>query len=155
VLTNALGVAEVLADCPGVRTTVLGGQYRVAGGCFVGPLALSAIEQFTVNVAFVAVTGLYDGAFRVADVAEAQLKRTVMAHARRVVVTMDHTKVGVSDFVKLCDLGRADVVVTDRDDDSLRRLCLASDVRLVIAPPSLARADLPTAERRKYDHAEH
>jgi DeoR/GlpR family transcriptional regulator of sugar metabolism len=135
VLTNALGVAEVLAECPGVRVSVLGGQYRVAGGCFVGPLALAAIEQFTVNLAFIAVTGLHDGSFSVADLAEAQLKRAVMEHARRVVVPMDHTKVGSSDFVKLCDLGRVDAVVTDHDDDHLRAQCAGSGARLVVAGP--------------------
>ncbi|MCU1493635.1 MAG: hypothetical protein JWO62_1399 [Acidimicrobiaceae bacterium] len=132
VLTNALGVAEILADSPDVRTTVLGGQYRVAGGCFVGPLALTAIEQFTVNIAFVGVTGLYNGSFSVADVAEAQLKRAVMSRARRVVVPMDHTKLGASDFMTLCDLKRVDAMVTDRDDEHLNRLCSDAGVRLVI-----------------------
>lgn len=129
--TNAIAVAESLADCPGVRTTVLGGQYRVAGGCFVGPLALNAIEQFTVNLAFIAVTGLHDGMFSVADVAEAQLKRAVMTHARRVVVPMDHSKIGATDFVRLCELGRADALVIDEPDVDLRELCSASGVQLV------------------------
>jgi DeoR/GlpR family transcriptional regulator of sugar metabolism len=133
VLTNALGVAEILADSPDVRTTVLGGQYRVAGGCFVGPLALTAIEQFTVNIAFVGVTGLYDRSFSVADIAEAQLKRAVMSRARRVVVPMDHSKLGSSDFMTLCDLKGVDALVTDRDDDDLHQLCSDSGVRLVIA----------------------
>ena len=133
VLTNALGVAQVLADVPSVRHTVLGGQYRTLGGCFVGPLALESVQQFTVNTAFVGVTGLSASGFTVADVADAQLKNAVMDRARRVVVAMDHTKVGAHDFKKVCDLERVNVVVTDAADPHLRQMCTEAGVNLVVA----------------------
>ncbi len=133
VLTNALGVAQVLADVATVRHTVVGGQYRTLGGCFVGPLALEAVAQFTVNTAFIGVTGLVASGFTVADVADAQLKSAVMARARRVVVTMDHTKVGAQDFRKVCDLDRVDMVVTDQGDAQLREWCAHAGVDLVVA----------------------
>jgi DeoR/GlpR family transcriptional regulator of sugar metabolism len=133
VLTNAVGVAQVLADVPTVRHTVLGGHYRTLGGCFVGPLALEAVRQFTVNTAFVGVTGLSTAGFTVSDVAEAELKNAVMDQARRVVVVMDHTKVGAHDFRKVCDLDRVDAIVTDRHHDDLARQCADAGVELVVA----------------------
>ncbi|HZC27754.1 MAG TPA: DeoR/GlpR family DNA-binding transcription regulator, partial [Actinopolymorphaceae bacterium] len=133
VLTNALGVAQVLADVSAVRHTVLGGQFRTLGGCFVGPLALEAVQQFTVDTAFIGVTGLSSAGFTVADLADAQLKTAVMDRARRVVVAMDHTKVGAHDFRKLCDLDRVDAVVTDRPDAGLSELCKGAGVTVVVA----------------------
>ena len=57
VLTNSLEVARRLAAVGHIRHTVLGGQYRPVGACFVGPLAVSTLQQFTLNVAFIGVTG--------------------------------------------------------------------------------------------------
>ena len=133
VLTNALEVARVLAPFPGVRHSVLGGQYRPAGGCFVGPLAVDALQRFTLNIAFIGVTGLSDMGFTVADVNEAQVKMAVMERARRVIVPMDRTKMGAADFVKICDPDRIDTVITDAPDEHLARMCEEHDVHLVVA----------------------
>jgi DeoR/GlpR family transcriptional regulator of sugar metabolism len=133
VLTNALGVAALLTDVPTVRHTVLGGQFRSLGGCLVGPLALENLQQFTVNTAFIGVTGLSNNGFTVSDLGDAQLKAAVMDRARQVVVPMDSTKVGADDFRKVCDLDRVNVVVTDREDSWLRTQCTTFGVELVIA----------------------
>jgi DeoR/GlpR family transcriptional regulator of sugar metabolism len=133
VLTNALGVAALLTDVPTVRHTVLGGQFRSLGGCLVGPLALENMQQFTVNTAFIGVTGLSNNGFTVSDLGDAQLKAAVMDRARQVVVPMDSSKIGADDFRKVCDLDRVHIVVTDKDDNWLRLQCKTNGVELVIA----------------------
>ncbi len=133
ILTNAVGVARAVAGLPGVRHNVLGGQYRVFGGCFVGPLTVEALQRFTLNVAFIGVTGLSELGFTVADVNEAQVKISAMERACRVVVPMDHTKMGAADFVKICDLDRVETVVTDEPNEHLAQMCRDHGVRLVIA----------------------
>ncbi len=137
ILTNAIEVARAVAGLPGVRHNVLGGQYRVLGGCFVGPLTVEALQRFTLNVAFIGVTGLSELGFTVADVNEAQVKISAMERARRVVVPMDHTKVGAADFVKICDPDRVETVVTDEPNEHLAQMCRDHGVRLVIAGRSL------------------
>ena len=133
VLTNAVAVAQTLADRPGVRHTMLGGTYRPTGGCFVGPLTLADLETFTVNVAFLGVTGLTEQGFTVADLGEAQVKKAIVDRARRVVVAMDVTKLGTSDFAKVCDLDAVATVVTDGPPDYLVELCHAAGVELIDA----------------------
>ena len=83
ILTNAVAIADILAPSPGIRHTVLGGQYRPAGGCFVGPLTVDALQRFTLNIAFIGVSGLSEAGFTVADVGEAQVKIAAMERARR------------------------------------------------------------------------
>lgn len=133
VLTNAMDVATALTDAPNVRHTVIGGQYRPLGGCFVGPLAVSTLEQFTLNTAFIGVSGVNNSGLTVADLSEAQVKMTAMNQARRVIVPMDHTKVGASDFARVCALNRIDALITDEDNEHLRRVCEENGVRFVVA----------------------
>jgi DeoR/GlpR family transcriptional regulator of sugar metabolism len=133
VLTNALAVAQVLAERPGVRHTVLGGTYRPTGGCFVGPLAMANLGEFTVNIAFLGVTGLTEHGFTVADLAEAQVKRAAADRARRVVVAMDHTKLGTADFAQICELDAVSTIVTDGPNDYLTGLCRDRGVELIDA----------------------
>jgi DeoR/GlpR family transcriptional regulator of sugar metabolism len=131
VLTNALAVAQSLADQAGVRHTVLGGTFRPTGGCFVGPLTLADLNNFTVDIAFMGVTGLTEQGFTVADLGEAQVKKAVVDRARRVVVAMDHTKLGAADFAKVCELDAITTIVTDRPNAYLVELCQASGVELI------------------------
>ncbi len=131
VLTNAIGVAQALADTPGIRHTLLGGTYRPTGGCFTGPLTLADLERFTVNVAFLGVTGLAGETFTVADLAEAQVKQAVLGRAKRIVVAMDHTKLGAADFAAVCQLDDISTVVTDEPTDFLIEACTRSGVELL------------------------
>jgi DeoR/GlpR family transcriptional regulator of sugar metabolism len=133
VLTNALEVARTLAGAPFIRHSVLGGQYRVAGGCLVGPLTIEALQRFTLNIAFIGVTGLSEMGFTVADVNEAQVKMAAIERARRVIVPMDHSKVGAVDFVKVCEPGRVGTVITDEPNEHLTRMCQEHGVQLLVA----------------------
>lgn len=133
VLTNSVPVARALADLGPVHCTVVGGQYRPIADSYVGPLALQSARQFTVNLAFIGVTGISGEQFSVADLGEADLKRAVIAQAHRVVVPMDHSKFGLTDFVSVCRLSDVHTVVSDEHDDHLAQLCHARDVELVVA----------------------
>jgi DeoR/GlpR family transcriptional regulator of sugar metabolism len=61
-LTNSLAVAQTLADTPGIEHVVLGGRYRPIGGTFVGPLTVQTVERFTLQTAFISVSGVSEGA---------------------------------------------------------------------------------------------
>jgi DeoR family fructose operon transcriptional repressor len=133
VLTNSIAVAESVVDVPGVRHTVLGGQLRRTGGCFVGPLALSEIERFTVNVAFIGVSGISAEGISEADLGESQLKGAIIARARRVVVPIDHSKIGATDFALIAPLDAIDLVVTDQLSDALQSICEDHGVEIRVA----------------------
>ena len=130
VLTNALGVATLLADRPRVRHTLLGGQIRTLGGSLVGPIALETLARFSVDVAFIGATGLTEDGITVADVGEAQIKQAVIDRARTVIVAMDSSKFGSTDFVGVCGLDSIDMVITERATADAIRWCAAHDVTL-------------------------
>jgi DeoR/GlpR family transcriptional regulator of sugar metabolism len=133
VLTNAVGVAILLADVPGVRCTILGGTYRALGGCLVGPVAVENLSRFSVATAFIGVSGLSEEGFTVSDLGDAQLKSAAMERSRRVVVPMDIGKVGATDFRQLCALDKIDTLVVDQADDEVATRCGASGVEVIVA----------------------
>ncbi len=132
-LTNSIRVAEAVVGFPGVRHTVLGGQLRRTSDCFVGPLALSALKQFTVNVAFIGASGISAEGISDSDLGETQLKTAIIARARRVVVPIDHSKVGSTHFALIAPLDHIDLVVTDQDNAELQAVCKEHGVEVRVA----------------------
>lgn len=148
ILTNSFKVGEIcqrMTEPP----IVLGGRYRPSGGCFVGPVTISTLRQFRLDLAFIGVTGITGTGFCAADLAEAEIKTEAVTRAERAVVPMDHSKIGLADFVTICALGAVQTVVTDRDDEELRQWLETANVELIIADHPRAITGEPTADRRR------
>ena len=85
------------------------------------------------GTAFIGASGVSEGGVTVADLSESRLKAAVVAQAQRVIVPVDHSKVGLSDFVKVCELDEIDAIVTDQHSEYLESLCRAHSVELISA----------------------
>lgn len=133
VVTNSFAVAEVLGNRLDEHPVVVGGRYRPQGRCFVGPLAMRSLEQFRVDVAFIGVTGVNGDAAFAADLSEAEIKAAVVKRAARVIIPMDHSKVGLTDFVEICPLSAVDSILTDRPDAQLSEWALSHDLTVLVA----------------------
>ena len=148
ILTNSFKVAEIcspMADPP----IVLGGRYRPSGGCFVGPITMTTLRRFRLDLAFIGVTGITESGFCAADPVEAEIKTEAVGRAERAVVAMDHSKIGLADFITICPLDAIQTVVTDRDDATLTQWLDTADVELLVADrPTRIAADTGTTRRR-------
>lgn len=133
VLTNAVRAAEIIATRGVARHTLLGGQLRLLGGSLVGPVAIDTLKRFTVNVAFIGVSGIDADGISAADVSEGQLKQAVIEIAKRVVVPADASKIGQTDFYRIAGLGSVDTIVTDEPNDLLAAWCHGSGTELVVS----------------------
>jgi DeoR family fructose operon transcriptional repressor len=105
------------------------------------------LKQFTISTAFIGASGLSETGVSVSDLSEAQLKAAVVAKAHRVILPIDHTKIGVSDFAHVCDIADLDIIVTNEVTERLERLCRGSQVQLVTAQASGARRSCKTRLR--------
>jgi DeoR/GlpR family transcriptional regulator of sugar metabolism len=142
VITNSFAVAEVLANRLDEHPVVIGGRFRPQGRCFVGPLAMKSLEQFRVDIAFIGVTGVNgEGAFA-ADLSEAEIKTAATKRAARVVIPMDHSKVGLTDFVEVCPLSDIDVIVTDRPDEQMAEWAHLHAITVAVADGDGGHADV-------------
>jgi DeoR/GlpR family transcriptional regulator of sugar metabolism len=133
ILTSSLGVANALAEIPTVDCVLLGGQIRRVDGSVVGDLALENLQRFTFSCAFLGVSGFSEAGISVGSLAEAALKEAVIERSGRVVVPMDHSKVGTNDFARVSALDAIDVVVMDEATPAVRDLCAAHEIELVTA----------------------
>jgi DeoR/GlpR family transcriptional regulator of sugar metabolism len=133
VLTDSPSIAEAVADLPGVSHLLIGGQLRRISDCLIGPLTTENLKQFAISTAFIGASGLSETGVTVSDLSEAQLKAAVVAKAQRVILPIDHTKVGISDFARVCDISDLDMIVTDEVTDRLEKLCRGTQVKVVAA----------------------
>lgn len=115
VVTNSVPSAGVLANRAGApEVWLLGGQVRGLTQATVGPAALEVLSRLHVDIAFMGANGFsLEHGFSTPDVAEAAVKRAMVACARQVVVCADSSKLGADYLISFAALGDVDVLVTD------------------------------------------
>ena len=135
VVTNALPIAITLATRPNITVHLLGGRVRGRTMATVDAWAARLLADTFVDVAFMGANGIsVERGLTTPDVAEAEVKRAMIASARRTVVLADHTKVGVDHFARFGAISDVDVLVTDSRIDAELVLDLDSaGVRVVQA----------------------
>jgi DeoR family transcriptional regulator, fructose operon transcriptional repressor len=135
VVTHALPVAMVLAGRPNITLHLIGGTLRGLTFAAVGEWAMRAVADIRPDVAFLGINGLtVQHGLTTPDLAEAAVKRALVAAAQRTVVLADHTKIGRADFAHVAPLSAVDTLVTDSDlDEELAAEVEAAGPRVVRA----------------------
>jgi DeoR family fructose operon transcriptional repressor len=114
VVTHALPVAMVLAMRPGITLHLVGGTVRGRTLAAVGSWAERELADIHADVAFLGTNGLsVEHGLTTPDLAEAAVKRALVANARRTVVLTDHSKIGRVQFAHVVPLSAVDTVITD------------------------------------------
>ena len=114
IITNSV---EILLDLPQNNDwTVIstGGNYRGEAMAFYGSAAEKLISNYHVDLAILSCKGL-DMEKGMTDTREhfAELKKSFLRSARKVILAVDHTKFEKVSFVRIGDLHDVDAVVTD------------------------------------------
>jgi DeoR/GlpR family transcriptional regulator of sugar metabolism len=133
VLTNSMEVALAVSGTSGIDHVLVGGQIHRTSGSLVGPVALHNVQRFTVDIAFIGASGFSDLGVTVGNVAEAEIMATVVERARKVVLPLHDSKVGATDFAKVCELDHIDIVVINHASEQLADVCAANGIELVAA----------------------
>lgn len=116
VITNGIRLASELAGSPGITVLMTGGRVRWEAMSVVGQLGDGLFERINVQTAFVGAAGfsLETGLSDATD-EEAQIKRSMVAAARRVIAIVDHTKWERAAFATFCQTDAIDRVLTDAE----------------------------------------
>lgn len=114
VVTNSLSIALTLSPRTNVNLMLLGGRLRTRTQATVDAWALRSLSESYVDVAFMATNGVsVERGLTTPDTAEAEVKRTMIASARRCVLLADHTKVGNDHFARFASVEDLDMIITD------------------------------------------
>jgi DeoR/GlpR family transcriptional regulator of sugar metabolism len=117
VVTNSLRAAIELA-AQGPRLILIGGDFRRLSQTLVGPLTRLTLDEVHVDKAFMGTIGLsIEEGLTTTDPSEAYTKELVMEHARQVFLLADHSKAGKVSFACAGQLGKVQVLITDKQID--------------------------------------
>ena len=119
VFTNGLKTAlELEGAIPRLTVVVLGGTLRPLQHSLVDPLATPMLDQLSVSTLLLGCNGVHPtGGITNINLPEAQVKRHMLAVARRRVVLADSSKIGRIELSHLCGVDEVDMVLTGRTAD--------------------------------------
>ncbi len=133
VVTNSTLLLPFARTNPSIHLTVTGGEFRPLTESFVGPVALSELDQFHVRVAFIGTDGFSAETGLTTHLVEgAEIVRKMAAQAEGVVLVADSSKYGRAGFARVLPLERIDICITDSElgEEELRMIeSLFVDVR--------------------------
>lgn len=116
IVTNAVDIAYQLGGTPGLKIVLLGGILNGSSYELTGPVGVSNLEHFSLDVAFLGANGIDDNGPGTVDEFEAHTNSTMASRAHRAFVVADSSKFGRRSF---SSLGSRDVVSTIVTDDAV------------------------------------
>lgn len=136
-ITPSLELAVLLADRGDNQVICLGGQVRRGEHGVVGSLTEQALTSFHVDLCVLSAGGVsVHGGLTAHHPEGAEVKRRMMEQARRTVVVVDASKLGIATFAVVAPLSDVDQVVTSTHETSEQLLLLrAAGVDVVNLPP--------------------
>jgi DeoR/GlpR family transcriptional regulator of sugar metabolism len=109
-----LQAAERLADQPGIRLLVLGGEPRSGERSLVGPLTASTLRQLSFDHFVMSIGGVTaEPGFTEFSLDDAAVKQIGLSQSARTVVVADATKLSVRALARVAGLDAVDGFVTD------------------------------------------
>ena len=135
VITNSTEIARTLADVPGNKVYLAGGEMEADSGAAYGPTANDFISRFQVRHVFLSI-GALDLTFGPMDAQfhEAELAKAALRCASHRVILADSSKFAATAFVNVCKYADIEVIVTERPPAAEFFATLnAANTRLVIA----------------------
>ena len=127
-VTNGFRHAQRLGR-KGLRSYILGGQFKSSTEAVVGPDALKNLQQYHFTKCFLGVDGIsQEGGFTAPDAEDASLKAEAAERSYMVYVLADHSKFNVVAPVSFAPLGRACIITDQLSDESFRALTMIREV---------------------------
>lgn len=135
VVTNSLAVATELADHPGATVIVTGGTLRPKLNSLISPFGDLILKEINADIAFMSCAGVdAEKGFTNSNWQEAEIKKSMIRAASRVVFLADHSKLKHVATARIATLSEADLLITDSNAsaETLKEL-RAGGLEIVVA----------------------
>jgi DeoR family fructose operon transcriptional repressor len=121
IVTNGLDSFHAVAGKPGITATLTGGTQEPRTGSLVGPMAVRTAQGYLYDALVCSGAALdHVVGSSEASLAESEVKRAFSQTARRIILAVDHSKLGTRAQARMFDLEQVDLLVTDLDPDDPR-----------------------------------
>lgn len=116
VVTNGWDTFHSMSDTPGVSAVLTGGTEEPRTGSLVGPMAVRTAQSFVYDTFFGSAAGIDpEIGSSEAALAESEVKRAFSQTSSRIVLAIDHSKLGTRAQARVFDFEQVDLLVTDLD----------------------------------------
>ncbi|MFE1175772.1 DeoR/GlpR family DNA-binding transcription regulator [Streptomyces sp. NPDC058773] len=113
VVTNSVGIAQLLGSEADVTVTLLGGQYRGEFNSCTGPEVTRALSRLQADLALMSATAILEGRLFHPLREYADVKEAMIACSRRSLLLADHSKFGKTATHAFGTITAYDTVLTD------------------------------------------
>ncbi len=136
IVTNALNIAIELQGPLSNRIIVTGGALNQNSYELVGNQVAESLKKISLDIAFLGCSGIdHNFGFSMFDEPEALAGRDFMAAAKKTIVLADHSKLGRTEFARLCPIEAIDVLITDDGlSEEQKRYLDELDIDVLVAP---------------------
>lgn len=118
VVTHSLPVQQILSHSPGIKLIAAPGVFREKTMGFLGKMTCDFVAGLKYDTLFLGIEGIdVEHGVSVPDILDAETKRALVRQAKKVIAVADHTKVGISYFMRIVPLNDIDILVTNREAD--------------------------------------
>lgn len=133
IITNGTNVAQELVTKPKITVMMPGGTVNHNTLSVSGSTSISFIQNINIEYAFMSASAFsLDAGFSVSNIYEAELKRAVIARAKKVVMLLDSSKFDKSLLFTMADLADIDYLVCDRlPSADIRKAAKAAGVQII------------------------
>ena len=133
-ITNAINVAQELADVPNLSLIMIGGLLRQISGSFVGPQAERMLAALHADHLFLGADGLdLEVGLTTPDILEAQLNSIMIQVSNQVTVVADSSKIGRRSLSSIGKISAIHRLITDQSiDPAIAEAIRAKGLELVI-----------------------
>ncbi len=133
IFTNNLRAAMVLSDSTH-QIYISGGQVRGKEHAVYGSIAVAQLRNYWLDHVFIGVSGITAAGCFDYSLEDTEVKQVYIERASQVIVLCDSSKFDCQSVVRVCDLDKVDVLVTEAPPPaSLERVLRAANVRIVVA----------------------
>lgn len=114
VLTNSLTIVDILREDPKIQVILCGGRFDREENAFFGALATQFLDNFSVDLLFLAVSGvdLFKGCTDYKD-EEASLEKKMVAISSKVIVLSSSNKINSASLLHICGLDQVSFIISD------------------------------------------
>lgn len=114
VITNALNIALIVGENPGINLIVTGGEFKAPTLSLTGKMAADSFADFHANKLFLATAGISsDMRLTYPSLSDLLVKAAMIKSAEEVFLVADSSKIGVSAFASLGPVSLVHTFITD------------------------------------------
>ena len=114
VITNALNIALILGENPGINLVVTGGEFKAPTLSLTGQMSADIIKTLHANKLFLSTAGISaDLQLTYHSLSDLVVKQSMIESSDQVFLVADSSKIGVSAFASLGPVTLANFFITD------------------------------------------